>query len=160
MTAVYFEFRLQAKPGRFDGQRVLFSGGSIGQLGAAACGEHGTAPPPAGPPPPSAPPAPPTGDAPSCASYPEFLAVSSEVSTACCGDPDANCVGGLEDLQTQHVASTHDCSVALRALSLRLRIFRLPSTCSASCAAALVLMQTACATFLAAIGMQATVRHC
>ena len=167
VTAVRFSFLLSTAP--LDVARVPASDGvtvfaaSNGQgtctteADAGNCHSQSSAPPA---PPAPAPPAPTTGDVPSCASYPEFLAFSSEVSTACCGDPDANCVGGLEDLQTQHVASAYDCSVALRAIGLSLRVFRLPSTCSASCAVALIPMQTACATFLAAVGMQATVRHC
>ena len=95
VTAIRFEFRIQAKPGQFDGSRVLFTGGTVGELGAAACSADGQPPTrPAPPPPPAPAPAPATGEAPPCASYPEFMAFTSEVSTACCGDAGANCAGG------------------------------------------------------------------
>eukprot|EP01052_Picozoa_sp_SAG31_P031384 SAG31_NODE_3318_length_4420_cov_2.018051_2_plen_250_part_00 len=81
VTAVYFEFGLQAKSGDFDGQRLFFTGGSIGELGPEACGDH-SAPPPA----------PPSADGgPSCASYPEFMLLMQSVGSACCGDPSYPC---------------------------------------------------------------------
>ena len=88
VTAVYFEFRLQAKAGRFPGTSVFFTGGSIGELGEAACDEHGsstTRPPPPPPPAPA-----PAGEV-SCASYPEFMPRMQAVGSACCGDADAPC---------------------------------------------------------------------
>ena len=136
VTAIRFEFRLQAKPGRFDGHRVFFTGGTVGELGSEACGDdsgQSTTHPP--PPPPTTTPAPtPTGgdgeggtDAP-CATYPELMAQSATVTAACCDDPAAPCSG----------TGT-------------------PSACSTACAAVLLPMQRACADFLVTIGMQAAI---
>ena len=91
VTGIRFEFNLQAKPGRFDGEVVFFTGGTMGELGTEACNDSGQSPMrPPPPPTPTTPPPPPAptggggeedGDAP-CATYPEFMAQSAAVTAA------------------------------------------------------------------------------
>jgi hypothetical protein len=123
LTGIRFEFALQAQPGRFGGSPDYFTDGSIGELGAAACGPIGSAGPPMPPPPPS--PAP--DEQQPCTTYPEFMAYSQEVTSACCDDASAPCVAGL------------------------------PTACSEACADVLLPMQTSCHDFLGMIGMQETI---
>jgi hypothetical protein len=129
VTAIRLEFALQSQPGRFGGTSIFFDGGSVGELGADACGDAGASPPPppvAVPPPPPAP-APPAGEPQPCSSYPEFMAYSQAVTAACCDDVSAPCIAGL------------------------------PTACSEACADVLLPMQTSCHDFLGMIGMQETV---
>ena len=77
VTAIRFEFALQAQPGRFGGTSVYFADGSMGELGAAACGSAGSVVRP--PPPPPPPPAP-------LDCFSEFLAIQDSLFAGCCAD--------------------------------------------------------------------------
>eukprot|EP01052_Picozoa_sp_SAG31_P031386 SAG31_NODE_3318_length_4420_cov_2.018051_4_plen_690_part_00 len=129
VTAVYFEFRLQAKPGRFTGAPMFFTGGSLGELGTEACGDHIASPPPPNSQqgvdtsPTDGNVSPGGADRLSCSSGDEFAAIMGPVTDACCDDPVEDCPGGL------------------------------PSSCDAECAAVLLPVQAACEDFLAAGGL-------
>jgi hypothetical protein len=128
VTAIRLEFALQSQPGRFGGTSIFFDGGSVGELGAAACGAAGGS----GPPPPPPPPAPPPADGvtlpTTCASFPEFITYSNAVTDACCNEPGVTCPPG-----------------------------GIPSSCTAACADILLPMQSSCVDMLAAVGMAAAV---
>ena len=129
VTAIRFEFALQAQPGRFGGTSVYFADGSMGELGAATCGSAGSVvrPPPPPPPAPS-PPVDESGLPATCASFPDFMTYSDAVTTACCSDPAVTCPPG-----------------------------GIPSACTAACADILLPMQSRCVDMLAAVGMTSAV---
>ena len=91
VTAVYFEFELQAKPGHFSGvpdqnpNDSFFTGGSFGALDAAACG-GGAAPPPT--------PTPGGGGSVVCDTSGDFTARAAELTAECCDEPTETCTGG------------------------------------------------------------------
>ena len=139
VVAIRFEFSLQFRPGSFADRRAIFfetGEGCTGDLGTTACLTEHTQP--AVPPPPVAPP-PPALVGPPQSGEPcstfEEFGQYSEAVDLACCTEDSPCVQGL------------------------------PTACSASCAATLLPMQTACHDFISVVsflraGIESAVATC
>eukprot|EP01043_Picozoa_sp_COSAG02_P003653 COSAG02_NODE_90_length_37755_cov_29.833364_38_plen_1386_part_00 len=130
VTAIRFEFALQAQAGAFDGSRIFFEGGSLGELGAAACTSlpHETflSPPPLAPPPPPLP-APPPPSSGYSQPPPSPVVDPRTINTGSGGSNNTGSGGsaeGSEDEMVLYYAAAMTAVLLLLAISTCLRVLK------------------------------------